>query len=118
VRSFVAGFTDLDRLPSWFVDVVVEDALRVPARIWVASLSGLVTCPPPTDVGVIKAPTLVVSGGRDRLLGQEQTDALVAAIPGAEWIDYPDTGHLVLEEQPEQLAGDIADFLADLPARD
>lgn len=118
VRSFVAGFTDLDRLPSWFVDVMVEDALRVPAPIWVASLTGLLTSPPPTDLGVIKAPTLVISGGRDRLLGQEQTDALVAAIPGAEWIDYPDTGHLVLEEQPAQLAGDIADFLADLRAKD
>src|SRR3954469_7963215 len=118
VRTFVAGFTDLDRLPSWYVDVMVEDALRVPARIWLASLTGLVSSPPPTDLGGIAAPTLVVSGGRDRLLGQEQTDALVAAIPGAEWIDYPDTGHLVLEEQPEQLAGDIAYFLADLPARD
>src|SRR4051794_23763437 len=38
VRAFVAGFTDLDRLPSWSVDVMVEDALRVPASVWLSSL--------------------------------------------------------------------------------
>ena len=26
VRRFLAGFTDLERLPSWYVDVLVEDA--------------------------------------------------------------------------------------------
>ena len=40
VRSFTAGFTDLDRLPSWYVDVMVEDGLRLPAAIWQASLAG------------------------------------------------------------------------------
>ena len=116
VRTFTAGFTDLDRLPSWYVDLMVDDALRLPAAIWMATLNGLTTSPPPTDVGVIHAPTLVVSGGRDGLLGREQTAALVAAIPGAQWIEYPDTGHLVLEEQPARLAADILAFVAALPA--
>ena len=114
VRTFTAGFTDLDRLPSWYVDLMVDDALRLPAAIWMATLRGLTTAPPPTDIGVIHAPTLVISGGRDALLGREQTADLVAAIPGAQWIEYPDTGHLVLEEQPAQLAADILDFLAEL----
>jgi rifampin ADP-ribosylating transferase len=114
-RSFTAGLTDLDRLPSWYVDVLVEDSLRLPAAIWRASLHGLITSAPPTDLGVIDVPTLVVSGGRDHLVG-EQTAALVAAIPGAQWIEYPDTGHLVLEEQPTRLADDVADFLAGIPA--
>jgi pimeloyl-ACP methyl ester carboxylesterase len=58
----------------------------------------------------------VISGARDGLLGRGQTAALVAAIPGAEWIEYPDAGHLILEEQPARLASDIAAFLAELPA--
>src|SRR4051812_31377153 len=70
-RSFTAGFTDLDRLPSWYVDLMVDDALRLPAAIWTATLHGLTTSPPPTDIGVIHAPTLVISGGRDGLLGRE-----------------------------------------------
>jgi rifampin ADP-ribosylating transferase len=32
VRTFTAGFTDLDRLPSWYVDLMVDDALRCPRR--------------------------------------------------------------------------------------
>jgi pimeloyl-ACP methyl ester carboxylesterase len=118
VRAFTAGFTDLDRLPGWYVDLMVEDALRLPAAIWTATFDGLNRSRPPTDIGVIDTPTLVVSGGRDGLLGRDQTTALVSAIPGAEWIDYADTGHLVLEEQPARLAADIAAFLATLPQED
>jgi pimeloyl-ACP methyl ester carboxylesterase len=115
VRTFTAGFTDLDRLPSWYVDLMVDDALRLPASIWLAAFEGLTTSPPPTDIGLIHAPTLVVSGGRDALLGREQTAALVAAIPGAQWAEYPDAGHLVLEEQPAELAADVVAFMAGLP---
>ena len=115
-RSFTAGFTDLDRLPGWYVDLMVEDALRLPAAIWKATFNGLNTSRPPTEDGVIACPTLVISGARDGLLGRSQTAALVAAIPGAEWIEYPDAGHLILEEQPARLASDIAAFLAELPA--
>lgn len=117
VRAFTAGFTDLDRLPSWYVDLMVEDALRLPASIWMATCHGLTTSPPPTDVGLIEAPTLIISGGRDGMLGRGQTEALVSAVPGAQWIEYADTGHLVLEEQPAALAADIASFLAELPER-
>jgi rifampin ADP-ribosylating transferase len=51
------------------------------------------------------------------MLGRGQTEALVSAVPGAQWIEYADTGHLVLEEQPAALAADIASFLAELPER-
>ena len=77
MRRFLAGLTDLERLPSWYVDLMVDDALRLPAPIWLATLDGLAASTPPTDVGVITAPVLVVSGGRDHLLGHEQTAALV-----------------------------------------
>src|SRR3954468_22107470 len=116
VRTFVLGFPELDRLPSWYVDLMVDDALRVPAPIWLASYAGLTWSPPPTGLGVIEAPTLVVSGGHDQILGRRQTDALVAAIPGAEPVEYPDTGHLVMEEQPDRLSADVLHFLAELRA--
>src|SRR5919206_337505 len=74
--------------------------LLLPAAVWRASLRGLLTSGPPTEAGTIRAPTLVVSGARDDLLGREQTAALVSAIPGARWIEYADAGHLVLCERP------------------
>jgi pimeloyl-ACP methyl ester carboxylesterase len=118
VRRFTASFTDLDRLPSWYVDLMVEDGLRLPAAVWKSALQGLTSSAPPTDVGRIRAPALVISGGRDHLLGGDQTADLVAAIPGAQWIEYSETGHLVLEEQPARLAADILAFLADLAEQD
>jgi pimeloyl-ACP methyl ester carboxylesterase len=117
-RRFLAGVTDLERLPSWYVDVLVEDAVRLPAAIWEAAFRGLNSSRPPTDLGVVSAPTLVISGGRDGLLGRAQTDALVAAVPDAQWIEYEDTGHLVLEEQPARLAADVLSFMADLAEDD
>lgn len=112
VRRFQAGLTDLDRLPPWYVELMVDDALRLPAAVWLATLQGLIASPPPTEVGPITAPTLVISGGRDALLPRGETAALVGAIRGAEWIEYPGVGHLVLEEEPAQLAADAAAFLA------
>lgn len=114
VRRFLTGFTDLERLPSWYVELMVEDALRLPAALWLAALAGLSTSPPPTDIGHVTAPTLVISGGRDDLLGRDEAAALVRSIPGAEWIEYPETGHLVLEEEPVTLAADALAFVGSL----
>ena len=118
VREFTAGFTDLDRLPPWYVDLMVEDGLRLPAAIWSAAFLGLHRSRPPTELGTISAPALVISGARDGLLGRRQAADLVAAIPGARWLEYPDTGHLVLEEQPERLAADTMSFIGALPHLD
>lgn len=118
VRTFTAGFTDLEDLPPWYVDLMVEDGLRLPAAIWWAAFLGLHQSRPPTELGTISAPTLVISGARDGLLGRDQTADLVAAIPGARWVEYADTGHLVLEEQPARLAADTTSFVRALPQRD
>jgi pimeloyl-ACP methyl ester carboxylesterase len=110
VRSFVAGFPHAP-VPEWFLEQAVEDALRLPAGIWRVTLTGLSSSRPPTDLGEITAPTVVVSGAADGLLGREQTAALASAIPHSRWIEYPDAGHVVLWDQPERLAADIAAFL-------
>jgi pimeloyl-ACP methyl ester carboxylesterase len=50
-----------------------------------------------------KAPGYAEDRGRlDRLLA--------AAIPGSRLIRYPDTGHLIVWERPQQVAADIAAF--------
>lgn len=44
-------------------------------------------------IGEIRAPTLVVSGGRDAAYPPDLTRELVAGIPGARHIEYPKAGH-------------------------
>jgi pimeloyl-ACP methyl ester carboxylesterase len=45
------------------------------------------------------------------LLPGEDQQALAAAIPGSRLVVYQDTGHLVLREQPERVASDLAGFV-------
>jgi pimeloyl-ACP methyl ester carboxylesterase len=103
-------------VPDWYIQDRVEDGVRMPAHVWRQALAGLTAARPPTETGTITAPTLIIWGGRDELLPWEDERALAAAIPGSRLVAYPDTGHLLLWEQPERVASDLAGFVDSLPA--
>jgi pimeloyl-ACP methyl ester carboxylesterase len=92
----------------------MRDGLRVSAHVWRAGLAGLTSAVPPSESGTITTPTLIIWGERDELLPLQDGYLLAAAIPGSRLIVYEDTGHLVLWEQPERVATDLADFIAGL----
>lgn len=58
----------------------------------------------------IHAPTLVLAGDHDALLGTEAPRALAAAIPGAEFTIIADSGHDLTLEQPVATAARVATF--------
>jgi pimeloyl-ACP methyl ester carboxylesterase len=60
------------------------------------------------------APALILWGARDQLLTREDQQALAAAILASWLIIYQDTRHLVLWEQPERVASDLAAFIGSL----
>jgi pimeloyl-ACP methyl ester carboxylesterase len=111
VEASLLWFKRSREVPDWYLQDRVEDGVRVPADIWRRSLAGLVEAQPPTGVGVINAPTLVIWGGRDELLSRADEEALVASIPGARLVVYDDTGHLVLWEHPERIAAEVVAFV-------
>jgi rifampin ADP-ribosylating transferase len=86
----------------------------VPAHVWRAGFAGLTTAVPPSESGTITAPTLIIWGERDKLWPLQDGYLLAEAIPGSRLIVYEDTGHIVLWEQPERVATDLADFIAEL----
>ena len=49
-------------------------------------------------IGKIAAPTLVIGGADDRIIGAEASRELAAGIPGAELYLYPGLGHAAYEE--------------------
>ena len=116
VRKSLAWFPRFHEVPPWYIDGRVRDGVRMPAYVWRAALAGLVGARPPTDTATITAPTLIVWGARDELLTREDQRALAAAIPASRLIVYQNTGHLVLWEQPERVASDLAAFVDGLAA--
>ena len=117
VRASLEWFPRFHSVPDWYMDDRVADGIAMPVRVWKEALEGLNTAKPPTQIGRITAPTMIIWGDRDELLLREDQIALSAAIPGSRLLIYEDTGHVVLWEQPERIAADLIAFIAaELPA--
>ena len=114
VEESLTWFPRYHDVPDWYIKDRIRDGLCVPAHVWKAGLAGLTTAVPPSESGTITAPTLIIWGERDELLPLQDGYLLAAAIPGSRLIVYEDTGHLVLWEQPERVATDLADFVSGL----
>lgn len=112
-RSFVAGFVAPGVVEEGFLDARVRDALAVPADVWRESLAALVRSQPPASDS-IRAPTLVVSGAQDALLGRQDARDLARTIPGARWVEYDGAGHVLHWERPERLAADVVAFAVEM----
>ena len=113
-ESFARQFqesTGFRPLPDGFLDRVVAESLKVPARVWREALQGVFAVHDAEDLATITAPTLVMWGDRDPYFGRDQQDRLVGAIPGARFLVYADTGHNPHWERPESVAYDLAAFL-------
>jgi rifampin ADP-ribosylating transferase len=115
VRQSLTWFPRFHAVPEWYVEDRVRDGVRVPAHVWREALRGLCDAQPPTDTGTIGCPALVIRGDRDELLAPHEQERLAAAITDARLLAYDGTGHLVLWEQPEQVAQDLTHFVHLLP---
>lgn len=114
VKESLTWFPRFHDVPEWYIEARVDDGVRMPAWVWRQALAGLSEANPPTEAGTIQAPTLIIRGGRDDLLPRTDSDALAAAIPDSRLVVYPDTGHLVLWEEPARIASDLTAFVAHL----
>jgi rifampin ADP-ribosylating transferase len=120
VRNSLSWFPLLHEVPEWFIEDRVRDGLRMPVHVWKSILTGLSEATPPTESGTVQAPTLILWGAGDGLLLRSSQEEMAARIPGALLKVYPDTGHIVLWECPDQVADDARQFfrsLAWLPKR-
>jgi rifampin ADP-ribosylating transferase len=93
----------------WLEEMVHESA-KVPARVWRDALAALTAAEAPTAGGAPAVPTVVMWGEDDRVLsrtGQEQ----LARVWGAELAVIPAGGHLLAWEQPAHVAGEINRFM-------
>ena len=94
------------------LEQAIAESCKVPAHVWRAGLDGLLDAPPPTDGGLITAPTRILWGDRDAYCPRDEQLSLIDAIPGAELIVYEGTGHALHWEEPARAAADIAAFVS------
>ena len=108
-------------VPPAFLDMVVRESLKAPARVWRGAFAGLFEDDFAAELGEIVAPTVAFWGDRDAFAHRADQDALVAGIPGARLVGYEGTGHAPHWEEPERFAADLTAFvtaLADADAHD
>lgn len=61
----------------------------------------------------ISAPTLVISGRADGLNPPEAGEELASSIPGATFMVYENSGHMLASEEADRLVADITAFVLD-----
>jgi non-heme chloroperoxidase len=112
--GFVRGFqqsTLAQPVPDFFLQTVVQESLKVPARVWIAAWQGLWETDFSSELSRIKVPTLMVWGDQDGLFSRSEQEALQAAIAGSRLIVYPGAGHAAHWEEPERFASDLWAFV-------
>lgn len=112
-RSFARGFqlsTLAQPVPPAYLETVVDESLKVPARIWQACFDGFMTEDLRGELGHIDAPVLVVRGGRDTICAEADQLHLASAIRGATLKTYDAAGHAMHWEEPQRFARDLTAF--------
>jgi pimeloyl-ACP methyl ester carboxylesterase len=66
-------------------------------------------------IAQIKAPTLILWGAKDNLIPVSAAHEYAARIEGARLIIFPDAGHVLQEDDPDQSAAAARSFLTSLP---
>ena len=111
VRDFQSG-TAIKPLPEEFIESVVQESMKVPARVWRDALNSLLAVNDVAELDRIEAPALLLWGEQDQLFqSRADQERIVAAVRSGRLKTYPGTGHCPNWEQPEAVAADIAAFV-------
>jgi non-heme chloroperoxidase len=98
-------------VPPEFLETVVRESLKLPARVWRAVLlEGLLEADFSRELANIQAPTLIFWGDQDALTRNGQ-EALTAAIAGSRLVTYAGAGHGLHWEEPGRFAADLTAFV-------
>lgn len=109
VRAFQMG-TLAKPVPNMFLETIVQESLKVPARVWTATVAGILGQDLSGELNELKVPTLLIWGDQDELASRRDQEMQLAAVPNAQLKVYGGSGHGVHWEQPERFASDLAAF--------
>jgi pimeloyl-ACP methyl ester carboxylesterase len=129
LREIAAAITPrrliADSLPGVFGDPTLADAAMID-RYWellrypgnrTATLDRFALTPDSAtaaQLAALRLPVLILWGAKDQLIPRASGAWLHARIAGSKLIVYPATGHLPMEERPDESAHDVARFVEGL----
>ncbi len=101
-------------VPEEFLSTAISESLKLPARVWRDYMEGGILAPDhAARLGEINVPTLILWGEQDAFFPREEQDRLASTIPDATLKVYPETGHAVHWERPEEVVRDMEAFIKD-----
>jgi non-heme chloroperoxidase len=99
-------------IPPDYLDTVVSETLKVPARVWREAFDGFLATPDSTgELTKVSVPVLIVWGDRDTYARRTAQDRLLEVIPGVRFITYEGHGHALHWEDPGRFANDLVAFV-------
>lgn len=113
VRKFVES-TFVQPVPQEFLETLVQESLKVPARIWKAIFEGLLEDDSSEMLDEITAPTLIVWGDKDTIVPLSDQETLARAVADSRLVVYHGAGHALYCEEPARCASDLATFILNL----
>lgn len=91
--------------------LLMADARQASDQAWFGAQAN----PPPQDLAEVvpglPVPTLIVHGGRDRVVPTDTSRALHALIPGSELVIWAEHGHFLPQEAPVRFARLVTSFI-------
>jgi non-heme chloroperoxidase len=113
-RAFVREFQGSPRLSAARLEMVVQESLKMPARIWRDVFLGIMEADFSAELDNIQAPTLIVWGDQDPLCSEREQEALTTSIANSRLTVYPGGGHNLHWEEPDRFADDLVSFVSDI----
>jgi pimeloyl-ACP methyl ester carboxylesterase len=95
-----------------YFESMVQESLKVPARVWKAAWKGRLEEEGAADeLHKIEAPTLIVWGDQDDRCSRADQEKLEAGIADSRLVVYQGAGHGLHYEEPERFAPDLVAFV-------
>ena len=113
VREFQESTLTLPVHPA-FLDAVIAESLKVPARVWRDALQGMKSFDRSGELRKVKAPALILWGDRDGFARRVDQDDLSAALPCAQLSIYEGVGHALHWEDPRRFSAELCAFARSL----
>jgi non-heme chloroperoxidase len=109
-REFAAEFqAPSNPVPADFMEMIISESMKVPARVWQSVLSGLFEVDHRPILRDIAVPALIAWGNQDQIFTRRDQEVLLAGIADSNLKEF-DAGHALHWEKPKEIAEAIEDF--------